>query len=206
MATSYAGNANKQPGSREAAGASYQLLITSPNGRAVVDEVFPDWRSLAFAVKHRCPDFDGDPFQAKVFNGCLQAYSTKNKPINLTRLIECKHPSTKIPWSYRVYRGYIRRSTPVPRTGKMRGGYGAYRAIKTRAERRDNHAVEKLEEGGQRLVRAARRDSVLPNLWDDIYRRPDRSWKSQHKGGKSWSRMRSHSPIQGFLLNSEAAL
>lgn len=80
---------------------------------------------------------------------------------------------------------YRRRSGPVPFVSRSRG-YRFYRPLHTTAERRLNAAV--ADEYGDGLVRPARLN--LPSTWDDRVRHIERGWKAQHKGRKSWDRVR----------------
>lgn len=82
--------------------------------------------------------------------------------------------------------GYRRRQGPVHGIRKWRGGGGSMRRPGTTAERRLNAFV--LHEDGEVGCRPARRESCLPNAWDDYLRHKERSWKAQHKGRKSWDR------------------
>lgn len=74
---------------------------------------------------------------------------------------------------------------PVPGTGSRSRYRGCYRRPHTQAERRT--AVWLVEDGEPR-IRAQRRANYLPTRWDDLYRRTERNWKSQHKGRKAWDK------------------
>jgi hypothetical protein len=90
-------------------------------------------------------------------------------------------------WRWRaVYCGF----GPVPGIRKWRGGRSYMRRIHTTAERRLNGLV--LFEEGEVACRAARNTHNLPHSWDDIMRHRENGWKSQHKGAKSWDRVRAH--------------
>lgn len=194
MATSYA----KRARDIDNAGASFYFLIESAAGYAVADESFNEWAKLAQFVRNREPEIVDDVYSARVKNGILRAYTQKNVPINLVRLLECKKQDYDWGWYGRPVKGYVRRSTPVPYTSKMRGGRSYYRRVGTFAEARDNLAVEVLEEGGKWLVRSARKSSNLPNAYDDIAYARKNGWKAQHKGLKSWDHPVRHGSKEVF--------
>jgi hypothetical protein len=73
---------------------------------------------------------------------------------------------------------------PVPGTGRGRRR-GTWRHFRTAQERR--HAAHVMHEEGEVGPRASR-DTVLPEVWDDLYRPRPRCWKAQHRGRKSWDR------------------
>lgn len=195
MATSYA----KRAESTDTAGTSYYFLIHSARGLTVVDESFSSWANLAEGVRNFSPEFGADAFKGRVEKGILTAYTDKDVPINLVRLLECKLPDYFWGWVGRPLKGYVRRSTPVPYTSKCRGGSGYFRSVNTMAEARANHGVEVIEEGGRRLVRPSRNASNLPNGYDDIARARKNGWKVQHRGRKSWDHPARHGVAKVFL-------
>ena len=87
-------------------------------------------------------------------------------------------------WKFPVYCGV----GPVPGVRKWRGGRRCMRRMKTTGEQRLNALV--LREEGEVAVRAARNAHNLPSSWDDHLIQRECSWKSQHKGAKSWDRAR----------------
>lgn len=200
MVTSYTGRATR---GTDKPSASYQLVITSLRGLTVAEEYPSHWHDLAGSVRAHLPQVGLDPFKAEVLKGVLRAYTERGTPINLLRLLECKETYFSSLWERRAEKGYVRRSTPVPYTAKMRGG-GYHRHVKTRAEFRDNHAVQMLEEGGNRLVRPSRRQANLPSTWDDVGRCPDNGWKAQRKGKKNWDRaLHDHAYVTTALPGEE---
>jgi hypothetical protein len=64
---------------------------------------------------------------------------------------------------------------PVADTGKSRGR--CFRHVRTFAEHRSNQAVDRDEPP----ARPARGHRLLPNLWDDVMRTVERSWKAHRK-------------------------
>jgi hypothetical protein len=65
----------------------------------------------------------------------------------------------------------------VPDTGKPRGGRGCFRHVRTFAEHRSNQALDRDEPP----ARAARGHKLLPDLWSDLMRTVERSWKVHRK-------------------------
>ena len=71
---------------------------------------------------------------------------------------------------------------PVQGIHKSRGGSDWFRSVSTANEIRMNALMVE----GEVPPRAARQKGNLPTSWDDFYREPHRSWKSQRKTHRQW--------------------
>ena len=171
---------------------TYRLVTLTKHGEAVSEFFFDNWRDLAWAFVSRGCKADASAFRALSREGVVEAYTSTGTPINLVRLAECRFRFETGFWTPRAVPGYVRRSTPVPGTSKLRGGRGYFRRIGTHNEISTNAAVICFEDGGRGMVRAARRGRNLPDAWDDIHRDLVTGWKAQHRGHKSWDRTRKH--------------
>ncbi len=82
---------------------------------------------------------------------------------------------TKLPFTFR--------QEPVPGTGKRRcrSRTHGYRRPRTANERRQNSDKEL-----QPLIRSKRQPHMLPDVYDDIYRKPQRCWKENGKCRRQW--------------------
>lgn len=86
----------------------------------------------------------------------------------------------------------------VKHPGRRRSAYRHWlRYPRTTAERRQNCLV--IQEDGEPPIRGRRSAAMLPNAWDDVYRRQERGWKSQRKtqhraGGERHAHSRNGGP------------
>lgn len=68
----------------------------------------------------------------------------------------------------------------VKHPGRKRSAYyHCFRRPRTTAERRQNCLV--IHEEGEPPIRGCRSATMLPTVWDDKYRKPERGWKAQRK-------------------------
>lgn len=75
------------------------------------------------------------------------------------------------------------KTVPVHGIRKLRGGNGAFRRMRTTAERRMSQIVD-----GEPPPRAARNLHNLPQAWDDHLHHRERTWKVHGKRCKAWAR------------------
>lgn len=145
------------------------------------------WPALSTPMPWRASSYWGQPGAVVPYLN-LVARSSRGKRLDVPTLLQNQ---ARLVADARAWRWSRRRlenwngEGPVPGTG-TRGGYSRhYRRPHTQGERRQ--AIWLVEEG-EPAIRAARHANYLPTRWDDIHRRTERNWKSQHKGRKAWDR------------------
>jgi hypothetical protein len=171
---------------------SYVLIGLNYMFQPVSEHRFKTLEDLAKAAAEAAPKVESNrrgwfPLERQAVR--QKALSPKGKVLALDELVA---------WGRRLsWEQYLRwtqkkfefRRGSVPGVRTWRGGRST-RPHRVHAERRDNAFV--LWEDGEIPARAVRRGGYLPNCWDGRWRSTHRSWKSQHKGGKSWDRPAPH--------------
>ncbi len=166
-----------------------QLVELTASGRVVRTREFDSLADLAKAAARASYSLD---YEARFgWPGAAvrqQAFSARGRPLATEELVAWGRRLFEALYAHRRFPGYVRRRGPVHGIRKWRGGGGYFRGVRTMAETRLNALV--LVEEGEVGCRPSRRERNLPHSWDDVPRHRERSWKSQHRGRKSWDRVR----------------
>ncbi len=166
-----------------------QLVELTRYGRVVRTREFASLEALAIAASRASYSLS----YALRYGLCNEAvrqlaYSGRGHPLALEELVAWGARVLEARYAARRFPGYVRRRGPVHGIRKWRGGGGYFRGVRTMSETRLNALV--LVEDGEVGCRPSRRERNLPHSWDDVPRHRERSWKSQHRGRKSWDRVR----------------
>lgn len=171
----------------------YRLVTYNRAGREVSEQFFSTLEDLAsgahvnsWNLNQNARDWLGSSSTALY----QKAFSPRGGTLPIDELVTYGKRLSGERGFFWIKRVHTFRRGPVEGIRKWRGGSGYYRTFSNQGERQKNAGI--LADEGEVWPRAARQASNLPDSRDDYHRSSQRSWKSQHKGVKSWNRPLRH--------------